>query len=147
MSGRGGAGRGQGRKPALDPVEAFEVGERCEYLWHKAAENDALAEHNKLPISRMVQDEQARAALIPMPARGRRRMNPEITEAIDEITEGARRVTLALRRPHGEKAKVLADAVAWCEEQFGQIISANKADECWKAFRRFRKRAAKQGDL
>lgn len=68
-------------------------------------------------------------------------MNPEITEAIDEITDGARRVTLALRRPHGAKAKVLSEVVAWCEEQFGQVISTNKADECWKAYNAFRKKA------
>jgi hypothetical protein len=144
MSGRGGAGRGQGRKRTLDSFEAFEVGERCEYLWHKAAEDQALAQHDKLWTSRMVKDEQDRTDLIRPRRPGALR---DVSESIDAITAGKRLVSLELKRPHGAKAKVLADAVTWCEAQFGRIITASKVDECWKAYRRFQKRRTKQGTV
>lgn len=143
---RGGARAGAGRKSPLNGFQALQVGQYCEALWIKAAEEQAHARYEALPQTKDIRAEQARADLIPL-SRGKRRMNPDITESIDEITGGKRSISLPLMRPFGVKADIIKKAIDWCKSEFGQIISASKAVECWKNYKRFEKWAKDKGSL
>jgi hypothetical protein len=136
---RGGARSGAGRKSNLSKLQALMVGGYCEALWNQAAEDQAHARHEQEPTTKMIRQEQDRAELIPKSPRGRR-MNPEITESIDDIVRAAgrqRAVSIPLKRPYGAKVKVIAVAIAWCQEKYGQTITESKALECWKEWKRF----------
>lgn len=122
------------------------VGAHCEALWLKAGEAQALARYERDPKIKMIRQEQARADLIPKTSRGRK-MNPEITEGIDDITGGSRFTSIPLKRPYGVKEEIIAAAIAWCGDEYGQIISESKAAECWKKYKRFQKQAKDRRSL
>lgn len=143
MSGRGGARPRSGRKSKLTKLQALMVGERYEALWLKAATDQAMARYERDTTTKMVRQEQARADLIP--TRGRR-MNEDITESIDEIICG-RRVSIPVFRPYGVKAEIVSKVVGWCKDEYEQIITPSKANECWKEYRRFQKWAKNKRSL
>lgn len=136
---RGGARSGAGRKSKLTSFEALAVGGYCETLWQQAAEDQAMARYEADPTTKNVRQEQVRSDLIPKSRGGKRRMNPDITESIDDITAGKRAVSIPLKRPYGARAKILADVVEHCRVEYGRIISPSKAAECWKQFKKFQK--------
>ncbi|QHO76803.1 hypothetical protein ACH79_33405 [Bradyrhizobium sp. CCBAU 051011] len=148
---RGGAGRGQGRKPVLEDARALLVGEHCENLWLAEAEDQAIERHNATPEGRMIAAEQERAQMIPVLLRRRSRealddIHESINEIIDpENPEQARRgMSLPTQRPYGAKKVILEKAAAWCEGTFGIAITPNKADECWDHYRRVVAHAARK---
>lgn len=137
---RGGSREGSGRKAQISGLQALQVGGYCEALWEQAAVDQALARYEALPSTKDIRAEQSRTDLIPPPIRRRARgALSDITESIDEITGGARRVTLPILRPYGAKEEIITKAVTWCQEQFGRPISRSKAVECWKQFKRFQR--------
>jgi hypothetical protein len=138
---RGGARSGAGRKSALSTFEALQLGEWCEYQWSKTAEDQALERHTKSTRTTLqIRDVQDSAALVGRLAR-KHGMPEQITEDIDHLTGGDRVVSIPLKRPYGAKAKVIAAAIKWCKAEYGQTITVSKATECWKAYKRFQRRA------
>jgi hypothetical protein len=129
---RGGARSGAGRRSVLSREQALWVGEECERLWIKASEDQAMARYEKGPITEMIRDEQARTDLIPIFARKARGSVRDITESIDEITGGVRVMSIPRKRAYGAKSEVIKAAIAWCLDEYGQIITSSKAVECWK---------------
>lgn len=139
---RGGARSGAGRKSPLTGWQSLQVGEHCETLWLQAAEAQALARYEELPKTKEIRAEQLRTEMIPMAARRRAKQSlQDIGESIDDITGGKRGVSLPLKRPYGAKAAVIKAAIAWCKAEYDQTITASKATECWKAYKRFQARA------
>jgi hypothetical protein len=143
---RGGARSGAGRKSSLTTLQALLVGEHCESAWLRAAEDQAFERYERDPVTKMIRDEQARTDLIPRFAR-RRGAQRDISESIDDITDGKRGVSIPLKRPYGAKAGVLEGAIAWCQQEYGQIITTSKATECWKEYKRFQKWASNAASL
>ena len=86
----------------------------------------------------MVRDEQSRTELIPLSARRRADIS-DITESIDEITGGIRAVSTPLKRAYSVRATLVQKTIVWCETEYGQVITASRAIESWKEFRRFQK--------
>jgi hypothetical protein len=148
---RGGAGRGQGRKPVLDDLQALMVGEHCENLWSSEAENQAIERYKATPEGRMIADEQERSQLIPVRVRRHSRGAIEdIHDSINDIInpenpeEARRGLSLPTQRPYGAKKAILEKAAVWCELMFGKTITPNFADECWDRYRRAAAYAARK---
>ena len=141
---RGGKRSGAGRKAAIDSFQALQVGEHCEALWLKAAEDQALARHAETAEMQLVDAERARLDLVHPLLRKRSALPKEIGEEITDIIGKRRGYTIAVLRPYEAKFEIIQSAIAWCKKEFGADISESKANQCWKDFRRFRKWAEKQ---
>jgi hypothetical protein len=86
----------------------------------------------------MVSSEQSRTELIPLSMRRRANIS-DITESIDEITVASRAVSIPLKRAYSARATLARETIVWCKAEYGQVITASKVIECWKAYRRFQK--------
>jgi hypothetical protein len=51
-----------------------------------------------------------------------------------------RLVTLKRKRAYDVRPDIEKAVVAWCQAEFGHVISASKAVECWKEYKRFQRR-------
>jgi hypothetical protein len=145
---RGGARAGAGRKSALSGYEALQVGERFEYLRIMAAEDQAMSRQH---AGKLIEAAQERANSIPLKER-KRGMPEDITDDVDFYTgstpDASRRaMSLPVKRQYGAKAEIAKAAIAWCQDEYGQIITTSKAVECWKKYKRFQKWAENQDSL
>jgi hypothetical protein len=140
---RGGSRVGAGRKAALSGFEALQVGEQFEYLRIMAAEAQAI---EKLPNRQAIEAAQERAQSIPI--KERKRGTPEdIKDDVDFYSGGNRGSSVSLSRQYGGKTEITAATIKWCLNEFGQRISASKAVECWKKYRKFQKDIENNGSL
>ena len=141
---RGGARPGAGRK-GLTAIEKFLIGNECARRWAQVAQDQAIERHRKLPKTKEIEFEQSRAHLIHKNLRKTSRKNlKDISDSIDEITEGRRVASIPIKRPYGNKTELLQAVVAWCSETYGLQISTSQARESWKKFRRFEEWRRKQ---
>lgn len=136
---RGGARAGAGRK-GLTNYEKLLIGAECERRWDDLAEREAIERHNALPENQAIVQEQARAELIPKRLRRSAKESiRDISESIDEITGGARRVSIPIKRPYGAKPKIIAEVIAYVNERFDVTVSASQVSESWKEWSKFKK--------
>ncbi|MCK1304713.1 MULTISPECIES: hypothetical protein [unclassified Bradyrhizobium] len=137
--GRGGARAGAGRKGLTD-YEKLLIGAECERRWDELGEREAIERYEALPETKAIRLEQSSTELIPTHLRrsSRQRLK-DISEDIDDITEGARRVTIPIKRPYGAKPQIIADVIAYVAETYGIRISAGQVSESWKEWSKFKK--------
>jgi hypothetical protein len=132
---RGGARPGAGRK-GLTAIEKLLIGNECAQRWGELAKQRAIERHRKLPKTKEIEFEQSRAHLIHKNLRKTSRKNlKDISDSIDEITDGRRHTSIPITRPYGSRTALLQAVVAWCFETYGLQISTSQARESWKKFR------------
>src|SRR5262245_60810403 len=130
---RGGARPGAGRK-GLTAIEKLLIGNERAQRWRELADRQAIERHKKQPETRAIEIEQSRAHFIPKHLRHQRQRLADISESIDEITEGRRYRSIPKTRPYGSRTELLQPIVAWCFETYGLRISTSQARESWKKF-------------
>lgn len=140
----GGSRLHSGRKRVLSTVQTLHVGACCEKLWRKRAEGKGWARYENEDKTRNVRQERQRIELIPVKLRARSsRSLAEIGGEIDEIRDPDSRkhfrrfVSIPLKRPYGERTKVIDSAVRWCWCAYRVRITRRRALECWKRYRAF----------
>jgi hypothetical protein len=95
----------------------------------------------------MIEFEQSRAHFIHKNLRKTSRKNlKDISDSIDEITEGKRYRSIPKTRPYGSKTELLQAVVAWWFKVHGLRISTSQARESWKKFRQHKELQDEQNE-
>ena len=145
---RGGRRAGAGRRSVLTDMERFAIGARCEERWRAAAQaNEDAAIAKATP---RVQQEWAKARAVPVSERkawlssyaGREHLDDvefalredQRIEAEDEL-EAARHVRIRVKRPKGQRQRIIEAVAADESVRRGVRISARMVERCWKEFR------------
>lgn len=149
----GGAGRGQGRKKAVDdPINRIAAGSKCEELWNQRTVNQALEKYEREPITEMIRTAQSRASLIPL--RHRKSGSAQATledvrgdiEAALVSRRSSRFIQIPLVRLKNAKAQVIAEAISWFKETYGIELTPFRMRRCWDEYRAFADQLRKSPD-
>jgi hypothetical protein len=147
---RGGAGRGQGRKPVLTSMQMVLLGLTCEALWCRLRERKARAQYRNQPHVKDIRQEQARTNLIPVRLRGhyssrdtRRDVSENINDTLDNHRRAAghapsksRFVSIPHRRPYGKREWVKRVVIRWYHRTHGIVVSPRRIQDCWEKYRK-----------
>jgi hypothetical protein len=150
---RGGAGRNQGRKKAVERLLIRrDAGRWCENRWRELSEQTAKQRREKrdqvLKTSLTIQTIQERISdTTPLKQRRSRAVQDtleEVGDDVDAVLKSRRmsRVQLAkLKRPKGakgksERAAVIAEAVEWLKTRWGKTVTPYQMGRLWSEFRR-----------
>lgn len=143
---RGGAGRGQGRKPVLSDWQRIVVGQECETRWQdeiKSRLDTKVAESFEL-----VEEEWARLHRVPVPRR-RAWLQSEEAGIVFADIEIARRERLGLSdndrlpsiasfsvpRPKGLRREIISQVAVDETQARGFSVSERLVEACWKEYR------------
>jgi hypothetical protein len=136
---RGGARPGAGRK-GLRGYEKLLIGAECERRWDELAEREALERYGADQVTQAIRLEQSRADLIPEKLRRSAKDTlADIKEDIDDITGGARRVTIPIKRPYGSRASIIAEVITFVGQTYGVHVSVSQVTESWKHWNKLKK--------
>ena len=139
----GGAGRGQGRKKAVDdPIDRVAAGSKCEELWNQRTVQQAFEKYECKPTTERVRNAQHRAALIPLQQRKRKSTRETIEDITGDIEDAlgpgsSGLVRILLVRPKNAKDQVIAEAIAWFKKTYGIELTPFRMRRCWDEYRAF----------
>jgi hypothetical protein len=165
MMGHGGKREGAGRKPALEPLEQFELGDWCECLWRKAQEDRTIAQYSAAPQMKELRRLQADALETHHRWAGQRvQGQSEKRQKVEDIegwfeehgTEGpqlipgdfdpVRFARLRPISPKKQRPRIIAEVAAKFGKLTGKQVSQRAVRGCWDSYRQFQARArAEQG--
>jgi hypothetical protein len=134
---RGGKRAGAGRK-GLTLTQKLLIGGFCARRWEEIAEQEAMRRHQTWSQTKEISLEQSRTDLIPIGQRRQaKQLLQDIAEDIDDITGGARRVSIPVTRPYGAKDEMVSDIIAELDNTYGLKVSTSQVIESWKEWSKF----------
>lgn len=142
--GHGGKRKGAGRPPALSPVEQQKIGIWCEYHWHQFAvkrARDALHNRRDLESVRRIQRELAAEPLSKRKGAFVRKLTVSVRERQGDISDHfkslgiSRSTTAPIKRPRGERARIIEACIATVKEEWGLRVTARAVRTCWDNYR------------
>lgn len=143
MKTRGGAGRGQGRKPVLTLTKRLLVGAECDELQRKSGEAEAETRHEQAAGVNKLREMQERVNSIrppvPMPGKvlnelGHRAAKQKISRAGDIIKKMG---SLNLVRGYSLAARGKTRSEICTEIAAKHQITKRRVEACWKEYRAF----------
>src|SRR5262245_40413935 len=146
---RGGAGRGQGRREVLRWLDRIAVGAGFERLWERAqrieAQKKYLANSENVRIEQEIDELQQayRDAEVRLKYRESEREQRQKRTG-DRLDESGRRLSLHLKRPKDQRARVTAVVVRWARLKYAKgnakkakRITARRVEACIIEYRNF----------
>lgn len=150
---RGGRREGAGRPPRLDELERLAIGANCERKFQDIWEERISQDHEAKPLVQHLRQLQAQLrqafmseGVVFLSSAEGQELRGEIEQAVREIrrtpdwAETNHMFDLTAPRPKGLRPVIIAEVALESPAWLGARVPEWMIDECWKEYRRFRRR-------